>query len=201
MGYYYLCIMSVELKCKTLGLVLNSLIEDDIDGAKNYVNSRYPFKPINRTSRSYSKKMMLEVFIKDGFVDRYSGKRLVFPGTLRAISLILPNEFPFHPNGKTSECHIAFWELFPTIDHIKPFSLGGNNDIENLYTTSMIRNGAKSLWSIEQLDWKLHPPGDVFKWNGLVTQFLELITSNPQLLEQQYIRDWHKSLHSVSKFW
>jgi hypothetical protein len=35
----------------------------------------------------------MAVFARDGFVDRYSGERLVFPGTLRLLAKLLPNEF------------------------------------------------------------------------------------------------------------
>jgi len=61
----------------------------------------------------------------DGFIDRYSGQRLVFPGALRLLSHLLPAQFPFHTNWKTDSCHLAFYELFPTIDHVVPISRGG----------------------------------------------------------------------------
>ncbi|MFZ1427770.1 MAG: hypothetical protein WAS21_13460 [Geminicoccaceae bacterium] len=48
------------------------------------------------------------MFTRDGFVDRYSGERLVFPGTLRLLAKLLPNEFPFHSNWRTDACHFAF---------------------------------------------------------------------------------------------
>ncbi len=33
---------------------------------------------------------------------------------LRLLAIYLPEKFPYHKNGKMSEGHIAFWELFPT---------------------------------------------------------------------------------------
>lgn len=61
---------------------------------------------------------MTELFVRDGFIDRYRGTRLVYPPTLRLISEELPEQFPYHRNWKMSETHHAFWELTPTVDHI-----------------------------------------------------------------------------------
>jgi hypothetical protein len=72
------------------------------------INHQYPFKKIENIKRSYSKTKMLHVFIKDGFIDRYSGQKLIFPPVLRILSMNYPEEFPFHPNWKMSDCHPAY---------------------------------------------------------------------------------------------
>lgn len=82
----------------------------------------------------------MQSFVRDGFIDRYSGRHLVFPGTLRVLSTLFPEDFPFHPNWKTQFTHPAFWELFPTIDHIVPVARGGLDVPENWVTTSQLRN-------------------------------------------------------------
>ena len=93
--------------------------------ASTILAAEYPFTPLPNAGRNYSPGQCMAVFVRDGFIDRYSGRRLVFPGTLRLLSLLLPQEFPFHSNWKTDACHSAFWELFPTIDHVVPVSRGG----------------------------------------------------------------------------
>lgn len=50
-----------------------------------------------------------------------------------------------------SECHIVYWELFPTIDHIVPVARGGRNSEENWVSTSMLRNSAKFNGTLEEL--------------------------------------------------
>lgn len=47
----------------------------------------------------------------------YQGTRPVYPGVLYLLSALLPEDFPSHRNGKMDRTHLAFWELFPTIDH------------------------------------------------------------------------------------
>jgi hypothetical protein len=53
------------------------------------------------TKRNYGPFESTRVFVRDGFMDRYTGERLVFPQVLRTLSAELPGEFPYHPNWKT----------------------------------------------------------------------------------------------------
>ena len=133
------------------------------------------------------------VFMRDGFVDRYSGKLLVFPGTLRLIHKILPSEFPFQKNWKMSETHIAFWDLLPTMDHVVPIARGGTDSVENLVSTSQLKNSIKSNWLLEELGWQLHPISNNVEWVGLTGWFLEYVDRNPEYLTDPYIRAWRNA--------
>ena len=84
-----------------------------------------------RENRKYTEIQQMEQFFKDGFVDRYFGTRLINSGLLRLMSEKLPKEFPYHPHWKTEECHIAYWYYQPTMDHIIPVFLGGENQLSN----------------------------------------------------------------------
>jgi hypothetical protein len=159
-------------------------------GAK-LINSNYPFKKVDYIKRNYSKAYMLSIFVRDGFTDRYSGEKLLFPPVLRILSEIYPNEFPFHPNWKYNECHPAYWDLVPTVDHIIPVALGGINDKENLVTTSMKRNSAKSNFILDELGWDLHPPGKLENWDGKLKWFLKTTKDYPHFLEHSYIKQWY----------
>lgn len=141
----------------------------------------------------------MAVFVRDGFVDRYGGELLVFPGTLRLLSRLLPTEFPFHPNWKMSATHPAYWELFPTVDHLIPVARGGIDGEANWVTTSMLRNSAKSNWTMEDLGWQLLPPGDFAQWDGLVAWFFEFVGRDPTHLQDEYVRAWHKAARQVSR--
>ena len=70
----------------------------------------------------------MSVFVRDGFIDRYSGAHLLFPGTIRLVSRLLPSEFPFHSKWKMSETHMIYWELSPTIDHVVPVDYVEHNN-------------------------------------------------------------------------
>ena len=136
----------------------------------------------------------MQVFLRDGFVDRYTGKRLVLPGTLRVIGYLLPNAFPMHPNWRMAESHIAFWELFPTVDHVVPVARGGVDDKSNWVCTSMLKNQAKGHWTLEELGWDLQPAGRLDDWDGMTTWFFEYSESHPDLVnESRYLSRWKRA--------
>ncbi len=151
----------------------------------------YPFEAIESNRRQYSIQQMTDLFVRDGFIDRYRGSRLVFPPTLRLISEKLPQHFPYHPNWKMSVTHRAFWELSPTVDHIRPVALGGNDDPSNWATCSMLTNSIKANWTLEELGWQLLPAGDIRQWDGLLSWFVAQMDKEPQYVkESAYFRNW-----------
>ena len=180
-------------KTQTIKAVCESLLAGDFAAASATARSDYPFVPAQSTGRKYTESQCTAVFVRDGFIDRYSGEQLVFPGALRLLSRLLPSEFPFHSNWKMTETHMAYWELFPTVDHIIPIARGGADDDSNWVTTSMLRNSAKSNWTLEELGWDLVPPGDFKQWDGLLGWFLEFIEQDQSHLLDGYIRTWHRA--------
>ena len=167
------------------------LHDKDFTSAKQVLNANYPFKPIKSEGRNYTAKQMIAQFFSDGFIDRYSGKRLVNPGMLRIISELLPDTFPYHPHWKTDQCHMAYWDYQPTVDHIYPVSLGGKDAPENWATTSMVNNSAKSNFTLDQLGWTLKDQGDIRDWDGLSKMFVNLVDQNPRFLLIGRIKDYY----------
>jgi HNH endonuclease len=190
----------IHLQKENLITKLCEIIESkEITTGSDMIRLHYPLKKREYTKRSYTKAQMLNIFMRDGFVDRYSGKKLVFPPVLRVLSLFYPKEFPYHPNWKTNECHQAYWDLLPTIDHIVPIAKGGNNTKENLVSTCMMRNSIKANFTLEELGWELHPPGNLEVWNGQLTWFMDVIIIHPEFLEVPYIKEWFAAASKVLK--
>jgi hypothetical protein len=177
----------------TLSEVCALLSSGNVDDAKALLQARYPFVAPELSRRAYTPHESMDVFVRDGFVDRYSGARLVFPGTLRLIHRIAPQEFPFQKNWKMSETHIAFWDLFPTVDHIYSIPRGGEDKPDNWITTSQLRNSAKANWTLEELGWQKHPPGSVSDWDGLSRWFLAYVKLHPEHLADPYLATWHRA--------
>jgi hypothetical protein len=178
-------------KAEVIKLVCRALLVGDSVEASRIAREEYPFTPSAKVSRKMTESRMTRIFLRDGFIDRYSGERLIFPGTLRLLSHLMPDEFPAHPNWKMSESHIVFWELFPTIDHVHPVARGGTNEDDNCVTTSMIRNSAKSNWTLEELGWRLVQPGDMQDWDGLLDWFTTLVSNDKAHLADAYLRRWY----------
>lgn len=145
-------------KADVLARACAALDVAEMDVGKEILRTEYPFIAVAKTSRRYTERQCLRVFYRDGFTDRYSGTRLVHPGALRVLSVVFPDEFPAHPNWEMKRSHFAFWELFPSIDHVVPVARGGADDETNWVTTSMLRNSAKSHWTLEELGRTLVAP-------------------------------------------
>lgn len=183
----------MEKQINTIEAVVNKILIQDVETAKDMLEKSYPFTKTERDTRSYTINQKLIQFKKDGFIDRYTGAKLVNPGILKAISFYLPDSFPYHKNWKMTECHVGYWELTPTIDHVYPIALGGEDNPDNWVTTSMLNNSVKSNWTIEQLRWKIVPAGEFEKWDGLTSKLIQLVNDNPKLLEDMYIKKWYQA--------
>lgn len=168
------------------------ILDGRIDFAKEVIQAEYPFKRLTSVVRNYTDKQKMEQFKKDGFIDRYSGQKLLNPGLLKVLSYYMPNDFPYHAHWKMEECHNAYWEFVPTVDHIYPVVLGGPDSEENWATTSMLHNSIKSNWTLEQLNWQLHEAGKFEDWDGLTALFVKLVEEDSSLLEDAHIKKWYR---------
>jgi hypothetical protein len=165
-------------------------LERDVEEARQLLRKSYPFTAIKTSTRVYSAIECTQIFVRDGFIDRYSGQRLVFPAALRLLALQLLPDFPFHAHWKMEETHPAFWELYPTIDHLIPVTRGGRDEPANWVTTSQLRNSAKSNWTVDELGWRLLPPGRLEEWDGLMRWSVRFADERPELRRDRYVGTW-----------
>jgi 5-methylcytosine-specific restriction endonuclease McrA len=139
-------------RAETIEMVLEALDEgDNTRKAGKLVKSRYPFDPPVEKRCSISKLDRTRVCLRDGFIDRYSGDKLFFLSGLELVSMSIPEDFPTHPNGKFTECHVAHWELYASVDHLVPLARSGAHEMRDWVTTSMMRNLIKSHWKLKDL--------------------------------------------------
>ena len=172
--------------------VCKKLKQKKPEDAKKIIIKNLKFKPLDNAGRGYTEAEKTKVFLRDGFIDRYSGEKLVYQPVLRILSKEYPEIFPFHKNWKMSECHIAYWKLVPTIDHKKPVSRGGEDEYKNWITTSQLGNSAKSNWTLEELGWKLKDPGNLKNWDGMLVWFMEYVKEN-KMEKVPYIKNWYNA--------
>jgi len=181
-------------KAVVIQQVCDALYEGNKQRASTLAKDGYPFLPRARSRRNYTENQSLQVFLRDGFIDRYTNAKLVFPAVLRLLAQELPEEFPAHPHWKMDESHIVFWELNPTVDHLVPIARGGEDFLDNWVCTSMLSNQSKSNWTLEELGWKLHPPGKLSEWDGLTNWFLAYVNESPDRISSPYLQKWHRAL-------
>ena len=163
-------------------------LNGDDERAKAIIANEYPFKPIVAQRRGLSAIETLEIFIRDGFVDRYFGTRMVYPPVLRVLSYKFPDQFPYHPNWKMDSCHIAYWELVPTLDHVVPIAQGGANTQENIVCTSMLHNSVKSNFMLDQIGWEIKPCGDFNEWDGMLHWYVSYLDDHPDIKGIPYFK-------------
>ncbi len=177
-------------KAEIISTVCSALAAGRTDSAVSILERDYPFAPELVIKRRFRSLDYTRVFIRDGFVDRYTGERLVFPPVLRILSHALPERFPYHPNWKTQVTHPAYWELGATIDHRVPVTRGGVDEPSNWLTTSMARNSAKMNWTVEEVGWRVWPAGDFGQWDGLIRWCLQYANTHPEMLRNNGLRHW-----------
>lgn len=158
----------------------------------------YPAAVAQTKRSAWPLHRQVKVCVRDHFTDRYFGEQLVFPGTLRAISILLPDEFPYHRNWKQSETHPAFWELSPTIDHVVPLARGGKDDEFNVVITSMVRNASKANWLVGELNWPERLAPVIEEWDGLLPWFLSTFESIKVIQEDPAMRAWYRAAKGVA---
>ncbi len=189
-----------NIEIDTLIHAAKALSINNLNEAEKTINENYPFNPRKQPKRKgFTPLEAMRVFFRDGFIDRYSGTRLLNPGLLRTISELLPEAFPYDKNWNTLKCHIAFWHYTPTVDHIYPFSLGGENNIDNLATTSQKNNSIKGNYTLEDLSWTLKDKGDIEKWDGMSKLFIDIVDKNPTLLDIALIKRYYLATKFVMK--
>lgn len=66
-------------KITTIKLSAESILTGNTEAANNVISKEYPFKKLKPEGRSYTDKEKYEQFVRDGFIDRYSGEKLVNP--------------------------------------------------------------------------------------------------------------------------
>ncbi|MGH9871554.1 MAG: HNH endonuclease [Pyrinomonadaceae bacterium] len=184
-------------KSDTIAEVCNALSENGRDKAIAILQGHYPFAPEAVSKRRYGPLASTGVFVRDGFIDRYSGDRLIFPPVLRVLSSALPEAFPYHPNWKTDVTHPAYWEIAATVDHLVPVTRGGTDAESNLITTSMAHNFAKMNWSLAELGWHLCPAGDLRVWDGLIHWFVDYATKNAAAIDNSSTRQWLRAARAT----
>jgi len=57
----------------------------------------------------------------------------------------------------------------------------------------MLRNSAKSNWTLEELGWRLLPAGDFNEWDGLIGWFVEYLADDQTHIEERQIKRWYNA--------
>jgi len=95
-------------------------------------------------------------------------------------------------------CHVAYYELFPVLDHVQSLARGGEDTDENLVTTSTLRNSAKANFMLEELGWRLLDDRDLNKWDGLTSWFLTMADRDADATSDPFCRGWAEAARATT---
>ncbi len=178
--------------------VVNLVLEDRVSEARRILRSIPGAVDFNCTSaREIPLKRQITVFRRDHFTCRYCGRRAVFRPVLRVLATLFPSELPWHPHGKMTDCHVAFWRDYASCDHLVPAARGGTSAVRNLVTACYMCNSIKQNWLIEELRWTLLPIRDR-EWDGLCSLYPRLIPLLPKQRGGYYER-WLRALAGTTR--
>lgn len=151
------------------------------------------FKPGEITPRpSVSIAKTAAVFARDQFACCYCRRRTIPSVVLRCFSTIWPDEFPYHPHGKTDAAHVAYWTIMSSLEHVQAGSRGGDWTSED--------NLACACWECNATKGNSAPTGRYgalavprTDWDGLTGIYPELweLAGRPQpAVHQPWLRAW-----------
>jgi hypothetical protein len=147
---------------------------------------------ITTIPRSLPIPLQCWVFFRDQFVCRYCEKRCVLPPVLRLLSHFLGDDFRYHPHGRMTECHVAFWRDIASCDHMVPVARGGNSTAQNLVTACYMCNSIKQNWLLEELRWNIKPITTI-AWDGL-SGSLQCLLQVSAIPVTPYYRNWLRAV-------
>ena len=132
--------------------------------------SRNPiFTPVPREGRPRmpSASRAMEVFARDGFRCRFCESKVIVKDAHRIFARFLPDEARLGTTNDTN--HFGLATLTATIDHLVPYSRGGDNSDSNLVTACGPCQYGRNRWTLEEVQ-ILNPfdyPPIVDEWDGL----------------------------------
>ncbi len=191
--------MSVDYSAAYASVVEN-LLKGNLDSAAQTLGeipSWLPPTDAQLTARNVSMSAQVAVFRRDNYTCRYCDRHVVIPPVLRLLSISLGNVFPYHPHGKMSECHLAFWRDIASCDHLIPVAQRGSSKGDNLVTSCYMCNSVKQSWTVEELRWPILDVSENEPWDGLSSRFPTLLENSAARFEEAripYFRDW---LHAI----
>lgn len=189
-----------DSRCDVIAHACAFLLQGDRVGAREVIVDQYPLDANRRIVSGYagqrsqeahllpgakrpagpSVRKLASLHARDGYIDRYTGQRLVSPIVLKLLGHPvgpLSEVIPYHvnegrgnaSNGAGYTCHQAGWEIYASYEHVRPIAVGGTDDLQNLVTSSIDTNFEKGTqtWEPAVL------AGSLGEWDGLSGWFLQ----------------------------
>jgi 5-methylcytosine-specific restriction endonuclease McrA len=131
----------------------------------------------DQKGRSPSRSIRLAVYARDRYICRYRHcqRATVDERVVAALALLMPQALPYHRNWPADRAHPLVWTHLASLEHVKPWSTGGDNSLDNLVTTCSLCNYTKNNASVAQLNWQVNvETREDIVWDGLTSLLPQL---------------------------
>jgi len=115
-------------------------------------------------------EMVRAIHRRDGFCCGFCGTPVIRRTTRKRLVALYPNVVPWGP--RNIDKHAAIFVMEAQYDHVIPFSIGGQNDLDNLLLTCLPCNYGRGGFTLEEMG-LYNPLKDgraacvVLDWDGL----------------------------------
>jgi hypothetical protein len=127
------------------------------------------FEPVPKEGRPRmpGESATLVIFKRDGFRCRFCESRVIVKGTSRIFHHYLPDATRLGSTNETT--HFGLSTLTASLDHLVPYSRGGNNDEENLVTACGPCQYGRNQFTLDEVELlnPLERPPILDHWDGL----------------------------------
>lgn len=133
------------------------------------------------------------IFQRDHFTCCYCGRRTIPSVVMRCFSALWPRQFPFHPHGKTSQAHFAYWTIMSSLEHLEAGTRGGHWTADT--------NLACACWTCNQTKGNAARTGNFAgyaepdrSWDGLTATYPEIwvLAGRPnEASHRPWLQAWH----------
>ena len=167
-----------------------------VDAAKKIIERDFPFSRYVKDEKTFTPVEQMKIFMRDGFVDRFTGKRVFLPPVLAVLSNELPETFPCNPNWDRAKTHQAHEMFSAAVKKIIPSGL--SKDTANLVTVSALNKLSRGNATIEDLGQPLLTLDEIAssRWDGMTGWFVNYVHEHKNLLADNKIAAWHKALQN-----
>lgn len=170
-----------------------ALVRDDREEADKQIAAIAFRRRAVEKRPSVSPSETARVFRRDHFTCCYCGQRTIPSVVMRCFSTLWPKQFPYHPHGKTSEAHFAYWTIMSSLEHLEAGTRGGD------WTADV--NLACACWTCNQTKGNAARTGNFAgyaepdrNWDGLTGLYPELwmLAGRPDpAAHGKWLRAWH----------
>jgi len=132
------------------------------------------------------KSLLFEVWTRDNWVCRYCNEPVIFAPTLKILDSLSPKHGYYHAHGDENYMIPRFARAWASVDHVVPFSKGGEDTKDNLVTACWRCNNTISNQTESEGKPKLKPINKITAktdWDGMASLYLKLSDSKDEWTE------------------